>query len=116
MKRILIVDDDGDTRDILKMLFNEDGFGVVTAENGKAAIEILEQDNAKDLIRHVVRRMIEMKGSESRPRQRVSRPFVEPVYRSPAMKSIMATVRKISNGNAPVLILGRSGTGKEMVA
>jgi DNA-binding NtrC family response regulator len=32
------------------------------------------------------------------------------------MTDIMATVRKISNGNAPVLILGRSGTGKEMVA
>jgi DNA-binding NtrC family response regulator len=176
MKRILIVDDDGDTRDILQMLFNEDGFGVLTAENGKTAIEILEQDNGidliisdmkmpvlggkgiqdylsahmkripllfitaygtipdavetikrgaidyitkpfkKDIIRHVVRRMIEMKGGEGRPRPQNSSPFHEPVYRSPAMKGIMATVRKISNGNAPVLILGRSGTGKEMVA
>ena len=49
MKRILIVDDDGDTRDILKMLFNEDGFGVITAENGKTAIEILEQDKLRSI-------------------------------------------------------------------
>jgi DNA-binding NtrC family response regulator len=176
MKRILIVDDDADTRDILTMLFNEDGFGVLTAENGKTAIEILQQDNAidliisdmkmpvlggkgiqeylsahgkripllfitaygtipdavetikkgaidyitkpfkKDIIRHVVRRMIETKGGEDRSRPQISSPFLEPVYRSAAMAGIMATVRKMSNGNAPVLILGKSGTGKEMVA
>ena len=57
-----------------------------------------------------------MKGVESRPRPQISRRFVEPVYRSRAMTGIMATVRKISAGSAPVLILGRSGTGKEMVA
>jgi DNA-binding NtrC family response regulator len=176
MKKILIVDDDGDTRDILTMLFSEDGFGVITAENGKTAIEILEKDSSidliisdmkmpvlggkgiqeylvahlkkipllfitaygtipdavqtikkgavdyitkpfkKDIIRHVVRRMLETKGGEGRPGPRISRRFVEPEYRSRAMTGIMATVRKISAGNAPVLILGRSGTGKEMVA
>jgi len=176
MKRILIVDDDGDTRDILKMLFSEDGFGVITAENGKTAIEILEKDSSidliisdmkmpvlggkgiqeylvahvkkipllfitaygtipdavqtikkgavdyitkpfkKDIIHHVVRRMLETKGGEGRPGPQISRRFIEPVYRSRAMTGIMATVRKISAGSAPVLILGRSGTGKEMVA
>lgn len=176
MKRILIVDDDGDTRDILRMLFREDGFGVITAENGKTAIEILEQDNAidliisdmkmpvlggkgiqeylvahakripllfitaygtipdavqmikkgavdyitkpfkKDIIRHVVRRMLETGGSEGRVAPQISRRFTEPVYRSRAMTAIMATVCKISTGIAPVLILGESGTGKEVVA
>src|SRR5271157_1659192 len=176
MKRILIVDDDKDTRDILTMLFREDGFGVITAENGKTAIDILEQDNAidliisdmkmpvlggkgiqehlvahakripllfitaygtipdavqmikkgavdyitkpfkKDIIRHVVRGMLETGGSESRPGPRISQRFIEPVYRSRAMTAIMATVRKISTGTAPVLILGESGTGKEIIA
>ncbi len=176
MKRILIVDDDGDTRDILTMLFREDGFGVITAENGKTAIDILEQDNAidliisdmkmpvlggkgiqeylvahvkkvpllfitaygtipdavqmikkgavdyitkpfkKDIIRHVVRRMLETRSSEGRPASQISRRFTEPVHRSRAMTAIMATVRKISTGSAPVLILGQSGTGKEIIA
>jgi DNA-binding NtrC family response regulator len=176
VKRILIVDDDGDTRDILTMLFREDGFGVITAENGKAAVEILERDNAidliisdmkmpvlggegiqeylvahakripllfitaygtipdavrtikkgavdyitkpfkKDIIRHVVRRMLETKCGEGRPAPRISQRFGEPVYRSRAMTAIMATVRKISTGSAPVLILGESGTGKEIIA
>ncbi|MGA2546457.1 MAG: sigma-54 dependent transcriptional regulator [Rectinemataceae bacterium] len=176
MKRILIVDDDGDTRDILTMLFREDGFGVVTAENGKTAIEILERDDTidliisdmkmpvlggkgiqeylvahvkripllfitaygtipdavrtikkgavdyitkpfkKDIIRHVVRRMLETKCIEGRPGPRISQRFSEPVYRSSAMTAIMATVRKISTGRAPVLILGQSGTGKEIIA
>jgi DNA-binding NtrC family response regulator len=176
MRRILIVDDDVDTRDILTMVFNEDGFSVTTAEDGKNAIEILERDGAidliisdmkmpvlggkgiqeylaasgkripllfitaygtipdavemikkgavdyitkpfkKDIIRHVVRRMLETKGREGRPSARSSSAFLEPVYRSASMAEIMATVRKISTGNAPVLILGKSGTGKEMVA
>jgi two-component system, NtrC family, response regulator AtoC len=176
MKKILIVDDDGDTRDILRMLFREDGFDVVTAENGKAAIEALERDDAvdlvisdmkmpvlggkgiqeylvararripllfitaygtipdavqmikkgavdyitkpfkKDIIRHVVRRMLETGGGECRPEPCAPRPPVEPVYRSRAMAAILATVRKAAAGSAPVLILGRSGTGKEVIA
>jgi DNA-binding NtrC family response regulator len=176
VKKILIVDDDGDTRDILTMLFREDGFGVITAENGKTAIEILERDNTidliisdmkmpvlggkgiqeylvahvkripllfitaygtipdavrtikkgavdyitkpfkKDIIRHVVRRMLETECSEGRAGPRISQRFSEPVYRSRAMAAIMATVRKISTGSAPVLILGKSGTGKEIIA
>jgi two-component system NtrC family response regulator len=176
MKKILIVDDDEDTRDILKMLFREDGFGVLAAENGKKAIEILEEDEAidlvisdmkmpvldgrgiqdylvarakripllfitaygtipdavqtikkgavdyitkpfkKDIIRHVVRRMLETGGGEGRSEPQAPRRYAQPVYRSCAMTAIMATVRKISAGSAPVLILGESGTGKEVIA
>jgi two-component system NtrC family response regulator len=82
----------------------------------KGAVDYITKPFKKDIIRHVVRRMLETKGGEGRPGPRISRRFVEPVYRSRAMTGIMATVRKISAGNAPVLILGRSGTGKEMVA
>jgi DNA-binding NtrC family response regulator len=176
MKRILIVDDDGDTRDILAMLFREDGFCVLAAENGKAAIGILERDDAidliisdmkmpilggegiqeylvaharkipllfitaygtipgavqmikkgavdyitkpfkKDIIRHVVRRMLETGAGEGRSGPHIARQSVEPVYRSGAMAAIMTTLRKVSTGSAPVLILGKSGTGKEVIA
>ena len=38
------------------------------------------------------------------------------IYRSTAMKNVINTVRKISNGNMNVLITGESGTGKELIA
>ena len=176
MQRILIVDDDKDTRDILTMLFSEDGLDAITAENGRAAIEILERDSTvdlvisdmkmpvlggksiqeyltahgnripllfitaygtipdavqvikkgavdyitkpfkKDIIRHVVRRMLEARATEGQPRTQAWRSLSGPVYRSRAMAQVMDTVRKVSSERAPVLILGDSGTGKEVVA
>lgn len=35
---------------------------------------------------------------------------------SPAMRNIFSTLTKVAKSNAPVLILGKSGTGKEMAA
>ena len=40
-KRILIVDDERDIREILSILLSTKGFEVVTAENGKTAFETL---------------------------------------------------------------------------
>ncbi|MCL5030041.1 MAG: sigma 54-interacting transcriptional regulator [Bacteroidetes bacterium] len=37
-------------------------------------------------------------------------------YRSKAMTNIVDTIKKVSKGNANILILGESGTGKELVA
>ena len=36
--------------------------------------------------------------------------------KSPAVKQVFATVRKLDSADAPVLVLGESGTGKEVVA
>ncbi len=38
------------------------------------------------------------------------------IYRSRAMNNVIETIKKVSNGNANILILGESGTGKELVA
>jgi DNA-binding NtrC family response regulator len=38
------------------------------------------------------------------------------VYRSPAMRSVMATVKLIAQSDASVLLLGESGSGKEVIA
>ncbi|NNC87276.1 MAG: PEP-CTERM-box response regulator transcription factor [Akkermansiaceae bacterium] len=38
------------------------------------------------------------------------------IGKSPAMRELFTTVRKVADSNVPVLILGESGTGKEMVA
>jgi two-component system NtrC family response regulator len=42
--------------------------------------------------------------------------FEEMLGASPAMQTVFAFVRKVASTNAPVLILGENGTGKEMVA
>ncbi|MHB8770112.1 MAG: response regulator [Syntrophales bacterium] len=43
-KKILIVDDSGDNRYLLKSLLEEEGFAVVEAENGREALEKAEAD------------------------------------------------------------------------
>jgi len=40
---VLIVDDVADIRDLLESLLKDEGFRALTAENGKEALEILEQ-------------------------------------------------------------------------
>lgn len=49
MERILIVEDDKDIRDILKIYLKAESFEILEAENGKKAFEIL-QDTALDLV------------------------------------------------------------------
>jgi len=43
-------------------------------------------------------------------------PDVEIVGRSPAIDRLLADIRKVARTDAPVLILGENGTGKELVA
>lgn len=48
-QRILIVEDDKDLRDLLRIVLTEEGFGVDTCPNGKVALDRLEvwkKDNA----------------------------------------------------------------------
>lgn len=49
-KKILIVEDDIDIRDVLKELLELEGYIVSVAENGKKALEILKNKNKPDLI------------------------------------------------------------------
>jgi DNA-binding NtrC family response regulator len=46
----------------------------------------------------------------------MDRPFRDFVGRSPAIKTVFATVGKLASTDANVLILGENGTGKELVA
>lgn len=43
-RRILVVEDDADLRSALEMLLIDDGFEVVSAEHGGAALRLLERD------------------------------------------------------------------------
>lgn len=49
-KSVLIVEDDPDIRRMLYRLFVEEGFGVLQAENGKVALDILKVEKKPDLI------------------------------------------------------------------
>ncbi|MBZ9607317.1 response regulator [Clostridium estertheticum] len=49
MERILIVEDDKDIRDILKIYLKAESFEIWEAENGKRAFEVLE-DKELDLV------------------------------------------------------------------
>ena len=42
--------------------------------------------------------------------------FADMLGKSPAIKQVFATIRKLDNTDASVLVLGESGTGKEVVA
>jgi two-component system NtrC family response regulator len=49
-------------------------------------------------------------------RQFDSEGFEGMIGKSPAVKQVFSTIRKLDNANASVLVLGESGTGKEVVA
>lgn len=49
-KSILVVEDDMDIRALLCRLFEDEGFSVLSAENGKAALEILRTAKTPDVI------------------------------------------------------------------
>jgi two-component system response regulator CpxR len=48
--KILIIEDDANIRDVLKLALNFEGYDVVTAKNGKEGLEILEKDAPPGLI------------------------------------------------------------------
>ena len=48
--KILVVDDESRIRKLLKDFFNQKGYTVLEAEDGKKALDIFEQDNKIDLI------------------------------------------------------------------
>lgn len=48
--RILIVDDDPDIREVLSVLLGSEGYGIIQAENGEAALERLQRFRDIDLV------------------------------------------------------------------
>ncbi len=71
----------------------------------------------KDVIRHIVRRIFDMEylKVENRQLKDVIRKD-KLIYRSKAMQDIMRTVKKVAPVNTPILITGKSGSGKELIA
>ncbi|MBL4709954.1 MAG: response regulator, partial [Flavobacteriales bacterium] len=62
-KKILLVDDEPDILEIIGYSLNKEGFKVVTAENGKKAIEVALKENPDLIILDVM--MPELDGMET---------------------------------------------------
>ena len=48
--KILIVDDDPDIREVLSILLGSEGYIVGMAENGQAAVDMIDDDDSFDLV------------------------------------------------------------------
>ena len=50
MKRVLVIDDEPNVRTVLKMLLEDDGYEVMTAENGERAMAAIDEGPDLDLV------------------------------------------------------------------
>ncbi|MCP4350757.1 MAG: response regulator [Desulfobacterales bacterium] len=63
MARILIVDDENEIRDMLRQMFEREGFEVVEAPDGKEALKIFRQEQTDLVITDII--MPEQEGLET---------------------------------------------------
>lgn len=86
----------------------------------KGAFDIFPKPVDLDELRVVLHRVYRRTELEAESReerslsQRIS--FEEIIGDSPAMQAVFATIRKVAATDVPVIILGESGSGKELVA
>lgn len=177
---VLVADDEQEIRESLSMVLKDEGYEVLTAENGEEAvekirecycdilitdlkmpkmdgIEVLQQtqqlssntlciiitayasvETAVEALRrgasdyllkpidfdeviHRLNQLMERKAliqENKYLREQIDRRFNFNfiIGESPAMREVYTTIKKVSNANTHVLITGRSGTGKELVA
>ena len=50
MPKLLIVDDEAGYREVLKAIFEDEGYSVTTASDGRKALEMLTRDSAPDVV------------------------------------------------------------------
>ncbi len=94
-KKILIVDDEFNSRTLLAQLFQEDGYSADTAENGKTALEALKITPFDILITDI--RMPVMDGIELFHRAKEMYPHM-PVILFTAYGTIEAAVKALKEG------------------
>jgi Nif-specific regulatory protein len=90
-----------------KNIFREDALRFLTAFAGIAALAI---ENAR------LYQTLASESSQLRSAMREWQQFPEIIGRSPAMQTVYELMNRVIPSDAPVLILGETGTGKELVA
>ena len=87
---------------------------------GVGAWDFLTKPADMDELGFVIKRSVQVATLEREFRllqdKAKSEAFEEMIGASPQMQTVFSFVRKVAGTNAPVLILGENGTGKEMVA
>ena len=87
---------------------------------GAGAYDFLTKPVQVEELKIILKRTFHVAGLERDYRELQARiqedTFEGLVGASPQMQRVFTSVRKVATSNAPVLILGQSGTGKEMVA
>lgn len=92
MTKVLVVDDEPALRDLIRAVLEEEGYEVLTAENGRRALELLEEDRPDLVLTDLM--MPVMGGHELMHRLR-SRPGLD---RIPVI--VMSTARAASSVDA----------------
>jgi len=93
---VLVVDDDDDFRDSVAQVLDEDGFAVLTASDGREAIEVLHSASTKPSVILLDMMMPVMDGWEFREAQRNDPELASiPVAVFSAQPNIEATARSI---------------------
>jgi two-component system response regulator PilR (NtrC family) len=116
--RILIADDEQSMREWMRLLFQRDGFEVLTAEDGLAARDLVTREYVDVVLTDI--RMPRLDGVKLMHAVRELAPdangFAGIIGRSAAMLEVFRLVEMVCRTNSTVLLSGESGTGKELVA
>src|SRR6266487_2422140 len=139
--RVLVVDDEKSMRDLLSITLEKEGYEVLTAAGGEAAIVITAVASTEtaveamklgaydyitkpfklDEVSLIVRNALERKRLRDenlylRKQLETQHRFENIIGKSGRILEVFDTIRKISDSPSTAMITGESGTGKELVA
>jgi CheY-like chemotaxis protein len=93
-KRVLVVDDNADARNSIRMLLEMEGFSVCVAANGREAIEIQRRAPADVVLTDIF--MPEKDGIETIQELRASNPSVQIAVMSGSQKARLETLKVVA--------------------
>jgi DNA-binding NtrC family response regulator len=97
-ENILVVDDDADVRKTLSSLLSEEGYSVVTAENGKQATRISEKSRFDMALIDI--KLPDMEGTELLQKLKQNQPHMVKIIITgfPTLQNAIETVNEGANG------------------
>jgi DNA-binding NtrC family response regulator len=97
-ENILVVDDDADVRKTLSSILSEEGYSVVTAENGRQATKISEKSRFDMALIDI--KLPDMEGTELLQRLKQNQPHMAKIIITgfPTLENAMETVNEGADG------------------
>src|SRR4030066_889242 len=119
--KILLAEDEKPQRDLLEGFLKKEGFSVEAVANGGEALDYLTKPIDLDELLLIFHKVIERsqlihenKALKAQLQERYT--FSNIIYGSPKMEEVIGLVGRVAPSQATVLIRGKSGTGKELIA